>query len=301
MSHYLFGIQALTEFPPKAQRIAASHQSCFNWGCQGPDLMFYRKALLGGPLHKLGNRMHSEKTGELFYAFSKAADALKGSSHDIAASYFYGFICHYALDSEIHPYVYCRQEQFRSADSKLSKSAVHCQIESDIDYLLYERMRAKPVTDFEPEEFFTLGSEEKVMLSVLLHKVLLSVYGENVTPRDIRRAFEEMLAWESFLYSESRGIYKAFKTLERIIGRGALVTGHMKVERPSWDALNDEHIPWHNLWEPDKTRTESIPELFAEAKKRAVMLAKNHAENQGNFKCCFDRPFDNGSPKKIIG
>lgn len=53
--------------------------------------------------------MHSEKTDELFAALSRAVRDLSGDAQEIAAAYFYGFVCHYALDSQIHPYVYCRQ------------------------------------------------------------------------------------------------------------------------------------------------------------------------------------------------
>ena len=140
VSHHLFGRQALTVFPAPAQRAAACRPACFFWGCQGPDPLFYRKILLGSPLHKLGKRMHSEKTDELFAALSRAVRDLSGDAQEIAAAYFYGFVCHYALDSEIHPYVYCRQVQFCTENPKLSASAVHSRIESDIDYLLYERM-----------------------------------------------------------------------------------------------------------------------------------------------------------------
>ena len=146
VSHHLFGGQALAVFPASVQALAHARPACFFWGCQGPDPLFYRKIWLGSPLHKLGNRMHSEKTDELFAAFARAVHCLTGDAHEIASAYFYGFVCHYALDSEIHPYVYCRQEQIRSADAKLSGSAVHCQIESDIDYLLYERVHHAPVT-----------------------------------------------------------------------------------------------------------------------------------------------------------
>ena len=135
VSHHLFGRQALTVFPAPAQRAAACRPACFFWGCQGPDPLFYRKILLGSPLHKLGNRMHSEKTDELFAALSRAVRDLSGDAQEIAAAYFYGFVCHYALDSEIHPYVYCLQVQFCTENPKLSASAVHSRIESDIDYL----------------------------------------------------------------------------------------------------------------------------------------------------------------------
>ena len=169
VSHHLFGRQALTVFPAPAQRAAACRPACFFWGCQGPDPLFYRKILLGSPLHKLGNRMHSEKTDELFAALSRAVRDLSGDAQEIAAAYFYGFVCHYALDSEIHPYVYCRQVQFCTENPKLSASAVHSRIESDIDYLLYERACHRPITEFDPEERYQLSPVEQAVLSVMLH------------------------------------------------------------------------------------------------------------------------------------
>ncbi|MDO4270622.1 MAG: zinc dependent phospholipase C family protein [Eubacteriales bacterium] len=303
VSHHLFGEQALEVFPASVQQIAARRPACFCWGCQGPDPLFYRRIALGSPLHGLGNRMHSERTDELFAALARAVDCLTGDNHEIAAAYFYGFLCHYALDSEIHPYVYCRQEQIRSADAKLSASAVHCQIESDIDYLVYERLYQEPVTSFEPEQDYTLLYEEKAVLAVLLHAVLRSVYGEAVPTRDLRRAFDEMLAWQTFLYSDSRLVYRGARRAERLAGRGALLTGHMKVERPEWDALNEERDPWNNLWTPGETRTDTVPELFGLARIRVAALAAQYAaqfETGWQLKYHFELPFDNGSPKRLV-
>ena len=300
-AHHLFGEQALRVFPAAVQQIAAAHPACFHWGCQGPDPLFYRKLLCGSPLHKLGNRMHGENTGALFAALARAVQALSGEGHEIAAAYFFGFVCHYALDSELHPYVYCRQEQIRAADGKLSTSAVHCQIESDIDFLLYERVRHLPVTSFEPEDFYILEPTEKAVLAVLLHTVLRRVYGADVPTGELRGAFDEMLSWESFLYSESRTVYRAARRLERLLGRGALLTGHMKLERPAWDALNDAHAPWHNLWSPGQPRSESVIDLFGLARIRAAALAGQYTAQFDaglTLHGRFDQPFDNGNPKK---
>jgi len=299
VSHDLFGRQALSVFPLPAQRAAVEFPACFSWGCQGPDPLFFRRALLGGPLHKLGNRMHSENTDALFYALARGVHSLTGDAHRIAAAYFFGFLCHYALDSEIHPYVYCRQEQLCSVKPGLSKSAVHCQIESDIDFLMYEKIRARYVTEFEPEDSFSLEPDEKAVISVLLHAALLCAYNEDVSPRDLRHALDEMLSWESFLYSEHHQLYRAASALERAVGRGAFITGHMKGERPSWDALNEEHAPWFNLWQPEETRTESVPELFGLARIRAAALAGQYTAQFDSgwlLKYHFDLPFDNGNP-----
>lgn len=129
------------------------------------------------------------------------------------------------------------------------------------------------MTEFEPERHYTLAPEEKAVLSVVLHAVLLDVYGEDIPVRELRRSFDEMLAWECFLYSDSRAVYRGARTLETLAGRGALLTGHMKVEPPAWDALNLSHRPWHNPWTPGKERRDSVPELFALARIRAASLA----------------------------
>ena len=304
VSHHLFGRQALTVFPAPAQRAAACRPACFFWGCQGPDPLFYRKILLGSPLHKLGNRMHSEKTDELFAALSRAVRDLSGDAQEIAAAYFYGFVCHYALDSQIHPYVYCRQVQFCTENPKLSASAVHSRIESDIDYLLYERACHRPITEFDPEERYQLSPVEQAVLSVMLHAVLKTVYGADVSTHELRRSFAEMTSWESFLYSESRAVYRGAKKAEALLGRGALITGHMKLERPMWDALNLAHQPWHNLWKPDEIRTDSVPELFGLARIRAAALAGQYAAQFDAgwlMHYHFDEPFDSGNPKNDNG
>ena len=177
VSHHLFGEQVHSVFPATVQELVRKHPVSFRWGCQGPDPLFYRKILLGSPLHKLGNRMHSEKTDELFTALARGVHCLTGTAQETAAAYFYGFLCHYALDSQIHPYVYCRQEQICSADAKLNASAVHCQIESDIDYLVYERAYHAPVTSFEPEGLYRLPAEEQAVLAVLLGLEAMRVFG----------------------------------------------------------------------------------------------------------------------------
>lgn len=302
VSHHLFGEQALAVFPAPVQELVDKHPVSFRWGCQGPDPLFYRKILLGSPLHKLGNRMHSEKTDELFAALARGVRDLTGESQEIAAAYFYGFLCHLALDSEIHPYVYCRQVQICGAEPKLNASAVHCQIESDIDYLVYEKAYQSPVTNFRPEGFYILPPAEQAVLAVLLHAVLKNVYGADVAVRDLRRSFEEMLTWEKFFYADKRRTYRTAQRFERLAGRGAILTGHMKVERPAWDALNEQHAPWHNLWRPEETRTDSVPGLFGLARIGAAGLAGQYAAQFDaglQLYCHFKQPFDNGSPKKL--
>lgn len=88
---------------------------------------------------------------------------------------------------------------------------MHSRIESDIDYLIYERACHRPITEFDPKERYQLSPVEQAVLSVMLHAVLKTVYGADVSTHELRRSFAEMTSWESFLYSESRAVYRGAK------------------------------------------------------------------------------------------
>lgn len=300
VSHYLFGEQALAAFPTVVQLAAARRPAVFNWGLQGPDPLFYHKLALGSPLHKYGNRMHSERTDELFFAFARAVNRMTGIGREIAESYFYGFLCHYALDSALHPYVYCRQQECLDADPKQSASAVHCQIESDIDYALYDAEYHAPVTDFDPNAYYKLTDEETAVLAVLLHYLLRVVYGEQVDTASLRVSFSEMLAIQTFLYAGNRPVYRSLQQIEKLIRRGSLLTSHIKAGPPAWNCLNLDHAPWRNLWHPEVERTESVPELIDRARDKVVALAGQYAaEFDAGWLLLhhFDTPFDDGNIK----
>lgn len=302
VSHDLLGEQALPLFPTAAQRAAALHPAAFRWGLQGPDPLFFHKVYAGSPLHRLGNRLHSEKTDELFTLFAQAVHRLTGRAHDIAEAYFYGFLCHYALDSAIHPYVYFQQYTCLQSMPDEHPSAIHCRIETDIDSALYTHCKGGCVTDADPTRPYHLTEEETAVLAVLLHHLICRLFGQDVPTRELRPAFGEMLACQKLFYQGSRPLTAGARSLEQLIGHGPLVTSHFKGETPQWDCLNLEHKPWHNLWKPAETRTDSVLDLFESAKLRAATLASNYAaqfDAGWMLNLSYYEPFDNGNYKAI--
>lgn len=277
VTHYLFGEQVLSAFPAAVQLAAVRRPAVFNWGLMGPDPLFYQGLAFGRPLHKYGNMMHEQKTDALFFAFARAVNRMTGTRRAVAEAYFYGFLCHYALDSAIHPYVYCRQAEAMEANPSAHASAVHCQIESDIDYALYELEYHAPVTDFNPDKYFTLEPDELAVMAVLLQYILAAVYGVKADTPVLRSAFREMLTAQNFLYSRSVLAYRGLQRAETMLGKGTLLTSHMKIEPPSWDCLNLDCAPWHNLSKPHEIRTESVPALIDGAIQRVTALAGQYA------------------------
>ena len=84
----------------------------FLLGNQGPDPLFY--SVLSPRLHavhRLGNRMHNEKPSELLEAFKQSLFVLKEGERGIGRAYALGFLCHYLLDSTMHPFVFFQEYQ----------------------------------------------------------------------------------------------------------------------------------------------------------------------------------------------
>ena len=78
-----------------------TNKGMFYLGSQGPDMLFFSRAsLLPGSLKKYGDLMHDEKCDKFIEYFDKYSD----NDSDLR-SYFYGFLCHYALDSTAHPLI----------------------------------------------------------------------------------------------------------------------------------------------------------------------------------------------------
>ncbi len=299
ISHHLFGQEILALMPKDAQNAAKTYKAAFNWGLQGPDPFFYHALALGAPFKKYGNLMHSQKTDELFYAFSRAVNRLCDERQIIAQAYFYGFLCHYALDSNIHPYVYCRQIKWKEKMPQVSDSSIHCRIENDIDHELFSEKYQKPVTDFNIDKEYKLSEQESAVIAVILQYILKSVYDVKLQTQKIRMCFEEMRQIIKLLYNKNQTLLQGLKKLEFIVGKG-MISSHMKIQKPNWDCLNLNHNPWFNSWQPNIIRSESVPEIFDKAGKHVVKLAVQYSsELDAGWMLLhhFDVPFDNGNPK----
>lgn len=84
---------------------AVIHCNAFYLGCQGPDILYSNKSSVRSGLH-LGLIMHNKKTRELL---CHALDFLKKydeKDKDELGSYLAGFVVHYIVDKNTHPYIY---------------------------------------------------------------------------------------------------------------------------------------------------------------------------------------------------
>ena len=65
-------------------------------------------------MNEQGHTLHEQFADEFFHHAVEVIEKAKDPA--AARAYIYGFICHFALDSECHPYVekLCRSEEFHT-------------------------------------------------------------------------------------------------------------------------------------------------------------------------------------------
>ncbi|SCP95149.1 zinc dependent phospholipase C family protein [Anaerobium acetethylicum] len=124
-AHYSFGKKVLENLNPEIKELITGHLPLFYLGLHGPDILFYYNPLHANPIIQAGDRLHKKNADEFF----KMARSIiqKCPDPDAATSYILGFICHFMLDSECHPYI---------EEKVVSTGISHAEIEMEFDRAL---------------------------------------------------------------------------------------------------------------------------------------------------------------------
>ncbi|MCR5207798.1 MAG: zinc dependent phospholipase C family protein [Eubacterium sp.] len=250
-------------------------------GTQGPDIFIFHRLWPPVTIYKslfgTASLIHRSKPDKLFEAF---AEYLKISEKpDVARSYIYGFILHYALDRNCHPYVYAFQNQITEADKHIHPLAAHNRVEHAVDtYLLYNRKGIYPPSLFNPEETFTDDKEKLGEIAKLMRFVIKRCYGKDVAESEIVKAVTDTAKLQATLSDKKGNATKLAHLIETPLGP---VSHYFKlsasIKPKDLDSAqkyaNERHREWTSPYS-NVTSTESFEELFEKAKPDAIALLK---------------------------
>ena len=91
------------------EAVSVPHKAAFLLGCQGPDMLFfhnYQPWRRDKTMFALGVSMHNGDTRALLKHLIGFVRGYEGVDRDELASYAAGFLTHYAVDKNTHPFVY---------------------------------------------------------------------------------------------------------------------------------------------------------------------------------------------------
>lgn len=270
----------------------------FLLGNQGPDPLFYSVVSPRLAAHRaLGAAMHDEQTSQLIFALKQAIYKLPTAHRHIGRAYALGFLCHYTLDSTMHPFVFAQQYQLCDAGveglTRNDGSEVHALIESELDELVLFKKTQQTIEDFNPSANILHASNHVLnVISSMYDEIAWSAYGEALPPHMFATCVRNFRLVQRAFYSPS-GIKRALLgNLEELVRPYSFfrAMSHRSINRESSIFDNQNRSTWTCPF-TGETSAASFWDLYQLALSRAQ---QNIVE--------FDMPhFDEESSRELTG
>ncbi|MDD6661898.1 MAG: zinc dependent phospholipase C family protein [Lachnospiraceae bacterium] len=133
-AHECFGRAVAAQLDGELAEVIRRYDAPFQIGLQGPDIFFFFGAHTDNPVVRFGEHLHSVSAAP-FFANALSVIRQKGRmSREYA--YLCGFVCHFILDSECHPYV---EAMIKETDVQ------HLEIEEEFEKFLLKEDGKDPI------------------------------------------------------------------------------------------------------------------------------------------------------------
>jgi len=277
------------------RQIIDRHIDAFYLGSQGPDFLYYFRIWpwkndLSVP--SMATTIHQSKTAEfLNTAFKslKSAD-LGNDAGQIPLAYWMGFLCHYALDSQAHPYIYYFSGIHKDENSKKNGDTHnHKFLENIIDTLLSEKH--KNVLDLPKNQYACLpkrpGSLKAAYKSV--SDTFYAVYGDELKPEIIQESVTDMRKLIGLMHDPKRRMRKVFAKVEQLIAKPRYITtaAFPATSGEDIDYLNLRNEMWVHPCDENITYNDSFLDLFDKSVSYATELMQyawdDYKDTTGQF------------------
>lgn len=236
-------------------KLEPADSAAFDCGANGPDMLFcyrvWRKgARRGENLPQIGERLHNENTG----AFLRAL--LENAKTPAQQSYAMGFLCHYAADCALHPYVV----MITQPGAAYGMPGGHGYFEIALDSFLHQKDTGKSTV---PVDVNTPALSREVLegAAELLQAGIRAALGFTVSRRALKDSFAHTRLLRRHFVSPLRGKYALFWLVEPLFGGRGFITGHITPAHLKGTGKNETPLP--QVWEHPFTGEEQQADLAA--------------------------------------
>ena len=211
-AHYQFGKDVIRILPGPLQKAIENHRELFDIGLYGPDIFFYYRIFHKNRVNAIGYRMHEEYADTFF---KHAAEVIKQSENKSAArAYIYGFICHFALDSECHKYV----------EKMIQVSGItHSEIEMEFDRMMLVQKHIDPMT----------FHRANCIHPTIKNAAVIAEFYDGVSAKEIRKTLRYMILCDKLLTAQNPIKRKVLFFGMKVAGQYEGVRGMVMSEQPN--------------------------------------------------------------------
>jgi hypothetical protein len=202
-AHYKFGKLVFKALPKEIRALIRENKAAYLLGLHGPDLVFYYRPVWKNKVNQSGVQMHKEPAIDFF---EKGRRKYQEHPSNLLLSYLCGFLCHFMLDSECHPYINGYGEKHHLG---------HLEIETDFDRFLIEEDGKDPVH---------LNCTAHLCQDHDTEEVIASMF-EGLTYRQIDQSIQGFRRCIRFFQCPTKGKRMFLRGVSRIVGQDKEIGG----------------------------------------------------------------------------
>ncbi len=277
ITHTLFAREIKEKLDWPIQELIKKNPQLFDIGSNGPDFLFFhcfspKRVYHKKTLRSLGGQAHVKHISEFYLS---AIDSIRKEKdpqiREQMLVYTMGHLCHWALDSTAHPYVYYRTGNERQRDSWW-----HHRLESLIDAIMLKVKKECTISDFRVYEVCDTTLDQARAIARIWVPVGRNVFGKDVQPHEIKESLDDWHFMQKLFYDQRGNKYKSLRTIEKLTHTESFLSGYLIPNEPDdpFDVMNLLHKKWVHPCDETITSTESFFDLY----DRALGLAQTAVE-----------------------
>ena len=242
-------------------------------------LMFYNlfNILHGKKVRSFQKYFHTNKTQEFFINLINYIKENNYINDSDVCSFLVGAICHYVLDSTIHPYIFYKTGYFNKNDKSTYKyNNVHAFMETFLDNDMIKRRENINPYKFKIGKFCLYTKVFSKELDDTLDKVFEQTFEfknmSKIYSKSLKQMKRAIVVFRQDQFGVKKFFYKLADTFtSKKTFRFEAISYHYPIQ-DRHNFLNENHKIWRNPTTYDMTSTESFLDLYLRSLKLAKVI-----------------------------
>lgn len=249
---------------------------------QGPDIFYFYNMCIGRKSKKyrdMGNYMHKHNTNDYFkniITYIKENDLYDNAR---CMAFLYGSVCHFVLDSVVHPFVFYKTGVFKKGNVSTYKySGLHQEMEYYLDaYMIFqnEKKEAKNYKMYNDILNNKVLSDDVINL---INDVIYNTYGYEGLGNIYNKCVRDMKSFFKYFNYDHYGIKKCLYSLVDVITPRIFIRkkkfSFYLTHNSKRHYLNLEKNEWNHPCDLNEIYNYSFVELYIIAIDRACNIIK---------------------------
>ncbi|MCF7925315.1 MAG: zinc dependent phospholipase C family protein [Candidatus Izimaplasma sp.] len=240
-------------------------------GAQGPDPFYYMVFDQAKADYRYyADRLHDTNTRQSLITLT---NFVKTHQNQALFSFYIGYLCHYALDVSVHPYIYHHVGIYDENSSDTHNlRGLHLRFERAVDIRLLERDFKKPAHRVNVTQFFPTPNDNPLIEDA--YKEMLKDTFNVSTPLSYTKASKAMKKTIRYAVQDRFGIKRFFfKGIDLFNKKTDLFLQDLSMHAnpKTFDYLNLSHRTWHHPITNEIFHT-SVLDCYDHAKKFLMQI-----------------------------